>query len=381
MTIPQHHPLAAELLQAGVDADGYRHTLEEILQQPATWLDTCERLIHARESLQEQLRGIATLVLSGSGSSEFAGECARPALQRGLGMTVQVIDGGALLMHGADAMPPARPALLVSLARSGNSPESVGAVSALLASDRQTRHLVLTCNGDGGLACAHRGDPRVQVVVLDPRTNDRSLVMTSSFTNLVLAARFLGLLGSPEVYRHTCNALAEACGNLLQRYFGTLAQIGAGDFDRVVYLTAGPDRGAAHEASLKMLEMTAGRVATMAETYLGLRHGPMSFVHDRTLIVCFLSGSPYEYDLIRELNHKKLGRGNVLVGEGIDQCLLEEGDHAIEIPGFKEDGAMLHVIVGQLLAFFRCRKEGLKPDSPSERGIINRVVEGFPIYR
>jgi tagatose-6-phosphate ketose/aldose isomerase len=130
-----------------------------------------------------------------------------------------------------------------------------------------------------------------------------------------------------------------------------------------------------------MLEMTAGRVATMAETYLGLRHGPMSFIQDRTLIVCFLSGSPYEFDLIRELNRKKLGCGKVLVGRSIDQDLLQEGDHAIEIPGLKDDAAVLHVVVGQLLAFFRCRKEGLKPDSPSEAGIINRVVEEFPIYR
>ena len=80
-------------------------------------------------------------------------------------------------------------------------------------------------------------------VVLDPRTNDRSLVMTSSFTNLVLAARFLGSLRNPDSYRKECRALAAACQNLLLRDFGALAEIGSGDFDRVVYLTAGPDRG------------------------------------------------------------------------------------------------------------------------------------------
>ena len=37
----------------------------------------------------------------------------------------------------------------------------------------------------------------MHVLVLDPRTNDRSLVMTSSFTNLALAARSLGLLTQP----------------------------------------------------------------------------------------------------------------------------------------------------------------------------------------
>jgi tagatose-6-phosphate ketose/aldose isomerase len=376
MTIPQHPLIAAELLRGG----GHIFTLEEILQQPATWVNTCERLIAARASLQELLQGVQTLVLSGSGSSQFAGECVRTALRRGLGITVETIDGGTLLTHGVDAMPPARPALLVSLARSGNSPESCAAVSALLANDPETRHLILTCNGEGRLAGEHRGDPRVRAIVLDPRTNDRSLVMTSSFTNLVLAARFLGLLNDPNVYRGICNSLAESCRDLLQRYFGTFAEIGGAEFDRVVYLSTSPQRGAAHESSLKMLEMTAGRVATMAETYLGLRHGPMSFVHDRTLIVCFLSGSPYEDDLIRELNRKKLGCGKVLVGKRIDQDLLQPNDHAIEIAGVKDDATLLHVVVGQVLAFFRCRKEGLKPDSPSEAGIISRVVEEFPIY-
>ncbi len=365
------------LLQSGVEGAGYRDTLEEILQQPSTWLDTCARM----QQVHERLEGIASLVLTGSGSSEFAGECVRPALQRELAIPVEVIDGGALLMRGADALPPCRPSLVVSLARSGNSPESTGAIDRLLAEDPQTRHLIITCNSDGRLARAYRDDARVQVVTLDPRTNDRSLVMTSSFTNLVLAARFLG---NPPC----CAQLAEACRKLLQ-YFERLARIGGADFDRVVYLTAGPDRGAAHEAALKMLEMTAGRVATIAETYLGLRHGPMSFAGDGTLFVCFLAAKPdlreYEYDLIRELNRKQLGCGKVLVGEDIDSSVFSERDLPIDIPGMNalgdDNGALLHVVAGQLLAFFRCRRAGLKPDSPSERGIITRVVEDFRIHK
>ena len=44
-------------------------------------------------------------------------------------------------------------------------------------------HLAITCNQNGQLARL----PRVKSIVLDPRTNDRSLAMTSSFSNLVLA--------------------------------------------------------------------------------------------------------------------------------------------------------------------------------------------------
>jgi len=38
-------------------------------------------------------------------------------------------------------------------------------------------------------------------------------------------------------------------------------------------------------------------------------------------------------------------------------------------------------VVGQLLGFFRCLVEGLRPDSPSEDGIINRVVQSFTLHQ
>ena len=352
---------------------GERHTWRESLQQPATWLDTCNRLIGQQEMLKERLSGIRSLVLSGSGSSQFAGECVRGVLERELGIRVSAMDGGALLTHGKAALPADKPALVVSLGRSGNSPESTGVVSLLLESQPEVRHLAVTCNPEGGLAQA-----RVPAVLLDPRTNDRSLVMTSSFTNLVLAARFLGLVDEPERYRSICCMLSGICRDLLARHIQRLERAAQSRFDRVVYLASDPDRGAVHEASLKMLEMTAGRVATMAETYLALRHGPMSFIDERTLVVCFLSCDPYrreyEFDLIQELNRKNLGLMKLLIGE-----------EPFDLPGLDQAGddhaALLHVVVGQLLAYFRCVAEGLNPDSPSENGAISRVVEEFPIYR
>ncbi len=147
--------------------------------------------------------------------------------------------------------------------------------------------------------------------------------------------------------------------------------------------------GAAREASLKMLEMTAGRVTTLCESYLGLRHGPMSYVHNDALVVCFLSSSStvraYETDLIRDLNRKRLGMSKLIVGEDIPPDLLGTGDVAIECVGLRELGdensAVVDVVVGQILGFFRCLKEGLHPDSPSEGGVISRVVESFKLYR
>ena len=127
----------------------------------------------------------------------------------------------------------------------------------------------------------------------------------------------------------------------------------------------------------------------MSETYLGLRHGPMSSIHSDTFVVCYLSSDPqiraYESDLIRELNRKKLGLGKLIFGEHIPQNLAGPADVLLECGGSAtfadEDWPVLDVIVGQILAFFKCREEGLQPDSPSSDGVINRVVQGFALHR
>jgi tagatose-6-phosphate ketose/aldose isomerase len=387
----ERQPEAAKLLGAAAEEQhrrGYFHTLREILQQPSSWIHTAEQMSALASDLRGCVAGIRNLVLTGSGSSEYAGHCVRLALQNQLAVNTLAVGGGVLLTHAAKALPTERPGLVVSLARSGDSPESVGALSLLLDVDPQLRHLVLTCNANGKLATSFRDDSGVRVIALDDGTNDRSLVMTSSFTNLVIAAQFLGFLDAPERYQTMCHKLSRIARDLLYDHFGTLAQIAALNFKRTVFLGTGALLGAAREAALKMLEMTAGQVSAMSETYLGLRHGPMSFVHEDTLIVCFLSSNPtaraYECDLIRELDQKHLGLLKLVVGDEVPGDVVRDRDVVIDCPGLAEVGddcaPVIDVVVGQLLGFFRCLREGLRPDSPSESGVINRVVQNFKLH-
>ena len=83
------------------ERQGYFHTLREILQQPSTWLDTGERMLCQAPELSRRMEGIRSLVLTGSGSSEYAGDCVRLVLQNALGISTQTVGGGALLTHGA----------------------------------------------------------------------------------------------------------------------------------------------------------------------------------------------------------------------------------------------------------------------------------------
>jgi tagatose-6-phosphate ketose/aldose isomerase len=377
------------------DGRGYAHTLREIGQQPVTWIETAARVAGRVAAFEESLAAVnadgatGSIVLIGSGSSLYAGECLSLALQSALGIPVHPISAGMVLTDPTGCLAARLPSLLVSFARSGNSPESCGAVDAVRESMPFARHLVITCSGQGRLATRYRDDPRVATIVLDERTNDRSLVMTSSFTNMVLAGLLLASTRDAAGYRARVAALARQAADILLRQADPLARIARSAFRTAVYLGSGNRYGAAREAALKMLEMTGGQVLTFPETFLGLRHGPMCAIDGGALVVCFLSSDPvtraYEVDLVRELNRKKLGARKVLVGPGVPADIVSAEDVVIDPPDLAavadEDAPVLDVVVGQLLAFFRCLHIGRRPDAPSDEGVISRVVGDFAIHR
>ncbi|NUO73329.1 MAG: tagatose-6-phosphate ketose isomerase, partial [Frateuria sp.] len=106
-----------------------------------------------------------------------------------------------------------------------------------------------------------------------------------------------------------------------------------------------------------------------------------------SLAVAFLAADPsvrgYEYDLLRELTRKGLGAQRIVVGESIPADVVGPQGLAVELPGLyaleEAQQLMIHVMVGQLLAFFRCLALEQKPDAPSQ-GVLTRVVEAFAIH-
>jgi len=344
---------------------GYYHTLREILQQPDTWQETAAFVSASGISLA---RDDGPVLLTGSGSSHYVGESLEPVLAKALGRPVRAVPAGTLLTDSRAYVPEGAPGTVVSFARSGDSPESCGVVDWFLERAPQWRQVLVTCNREGALATRYSGRHNVSLVLLSDRTNDRSLVMTSSFTNLWLAGRILR--GSiPDVA-----SLAGRAESIFENDVSSISEAGASAFENAVYLGSGARYGAAREAALKMLEMTDGEVPTFAESFLGLRHGPMCALRETSLLVGFLSAEAphrsYERDLLKELADKDIRPRTLLVGRGGDVGFDLEDD----------DSALLDVVVGQLLGFFRSLALGLRPDSPSAKGVISRVVRRFDIH-
>jgi tagatose-6-phosphate ketose/aldose isomerase len=372
---------------------GYAHTAREIAQQPDTWLETARAAVNARPAVRALLRaadvrpgGAGLVVLTGSGSSLYVAECAAMPLQQALQTTVRAVPSGQMLTHLDGCLPPDRPGVCLSLARSGDSPESTAVVEQVLAARPDWQHLIITCNGAGRLATRYAGRAGTVRLILAERTCDRSLVMTSSFTNMLLASHMLASLDDPGSYLAQVDRIGAAARCVLD-HSAVLATTAQGAFRSAMFLGSGSRLGAAREAALKMVEMTAGHVTAAADTFLGLRHGPMSGVQADTLVICFLASDPitraYELDLIRELNRKQRG-ARLIIGDQVPAEVVRDEDAVLECRGLGRAGDELacatDVMAGQLLALFRCLSVGLRPDAPSVDNVIHRVVEDFALY-
>jgi tagatose-6-phosphate ketose/aldose isomerase len=349
-----------------------QYTYEEISRQPILWPTTLSNVRSASERLQlpAKLKN-ARVLLTGAGTSAYAASAVASAWPRAIAVptTDLLIDAERYLLD-VDAV--------VSLARSGDSPESAAVVERVRAVRPKILQLAIVCNKDSALSRSSVDG----LIPLDPRTNDKSLVMTSSFSNLVLGGM---ILAQPDAVASTVNDLSKHAATLFPEIDKACKRAVASIHDRIVVLSSSPLLGWAREGGLKSLEMTAGRFPLVAETYLGLRHGPMSFVKSNTFVLCLLSSDPirrqYEADLLRELRAKKIGHLVGIADRADAQDLFEEVIPAVA-PHIDDALRTPYEILGpQLLGYHLSLGIGLNPDSPSPDGVINRVVQGVIIHR
>jgi len=360
--------------------DGGEWTAREIAHQPAVWLEAMATLADSGIAawIADALADPRTrVVFTGAGTSAYIGASLVPVVSRRWSRTVEAVPTTDLVAAPRFVFPADVPTLLVSFARSGNSPESVAAVDLADAVLPRCRHLVITCNPDGALAAAAAARPDARLLVLPDRTNDRAFAMTSSFTTMLLAAgRLFGVI---------VDAPAAAGADAIRRGAALARTLVDEGFDRIVYLGGNGLHGLAREASLKMLELTDGQVVATHETPLGFRHGPKTIVDEATLVVMFISSDPlvraYDLDLLGELRRDGRARRVFAIGgkardaeAGVDLVIegLESADEFGTIAPF--------VVIAQLLALRRSASLGLTPDQPSRSGTVNRVVRGVVIH-
>jgi D-galactosamine 6-phosphate deaminase/isomerase len=377
----------AGLPAAELESRGAKWTAQEIAQQPTVWEAVAELIERERARTDEFLKPLLAnpylrVVLTGAGTSAYIGECLAPALAARLRRRIEAIATTELLSGPQLRLPAEGPTLLVSFARSGNSPESVAAVElAEHFLSGRVGHLVITCNPEGALALRARTLGSACVLLMPEAAHDRGFAMTSSFSAMLLAGSLAFRLLEPAV----APRLARSAAELLPQAAALAGRLVARGFERVVYLGSNELRGLASEAALKLLELTDGRVVAVADSTLGFRHGPKTILNAKTLVFVLLSNDAYarsyDCDLLHELEREgRAGAVLALAGRPDGASRAE----TLIMPGMSEASdlelAPLYVLVAQSYALLQSLALGLTPDQPDPAGTVNRVVQGVTIH-
>jgi len=365
-------------------------TEREIRQQPSCWIRSLNNINNLRSSIDQFLTPLLRktdlrIVLTGAGTSAFIGDIIAPWLSSYTGKNISAVPTTDLVTNPMDYLSPAHPLLLVSFARSGNSPESVAAVELANQFVPECYHLSITCNEAGSLYQNATDSDNAFALLMPAETHDRGFAMTSSITTMMVSC--LAVFAPDTFNSHTFQDVAHRCQAILTS-FGDLSQgvFGNAPWKRVVYLGSGGLQGAARESALKVLELTAGKVAAFYDSATGFRHGPKSLVDKETLVVIFVSSHPYtrqyDLDLLAELRRDGQAMRVVAIAAETDTA-IESGPHIILPPSrhfIDTELAFCFLMYAQVFALTQSLNVGNTPDTPSVSGTVNRVVQGVVIH-
>ena len=368
------------------------HTAREISQQPDTWLETYNIILSHREEIKNFIEEVTSqddfdVIFTGAGTSEFVGSSITPLLVEKYDYKVRTVATTDIVATPKLFIHDTKPTLLVSFGRSGNSPESIGAVDTVNTINPNAKHLIITCNHEGKLAL--RDDANMYSIKLPKETNDQSFAMTSSYSNMYLAALLSFNIDQLESYLPGIENAADAGRTVLTEDYKVISNlIEDFDFERIVYLGDAGLNGVAEESSLKMLELTAGNTVTMYNTPLGFRHGPKSIINKDTLIVVLMSDDeytrPYQIDLIKEMSLQRKGNRLMAIDMKKDEAVSSLVDEYLTIPYNGEVNPDLiglnMVMYSQIFSLYKSLHLGKTPDNPWPSGEVNRVVQGVTLY-
>ena len=344
-------------------------TWSETLAQPQIWrqwAQDCDFEGHRNWIAQQSFDEVW---FCGAGTSAFIGDIIVAGLEgeRG-GHPLRAVASTDLVAQPQTYLRGRKP-LVVSFGRSGNSSESVGTLDALDALAPDAPRLNITCNGTSTLAT--RKTDATRVIVLPPETHDSGFAMTSSFSTMLLTA--LMLFSSKAPTTENLQRAADAFDSIQPKM---LSAIGTPP-ERAVFLGTGAMTFAAREAALKVMELSAGKIPCLWDSVLGFRHGPKSFVTDKTEVVVFTSSDQpamrYEEDLIAELRAQFPNAKVSSIGPDADIDLAHPDGTVWAAPNA--------ILYSQLAGSLWSQAMGLNVDNPFEgQGTLTRVVSGVQLY-
>lgn len=369
---------------------GLLYTPQEIFQQPDTWHKTFQIVKNQQKDLQDFLNESGLnenenlfISLIGAGTSDYVGRALVLLLRKTWKCRVEAVSSTDLLTDIDDFIadcPKNTRHLWISFSRSGDSFESVNVIENALEKYPQISHLVVTCNENGKMKKFCAENDNAFCLTLDKKVNDLGLAMTSSFTNMIVAGQCLAHINNLDEYEKVVKTLAVTATEKISEISETAQKIAAKNFTRICFLGSGALKSVSAESALKVMELTAGHFSVMAESFLGLRHGPLSWLNRETLVVGFLSNNvetlKIESGLIEELKRKNAAGSILTITPNKETKIQTDFQICLNLPEWFGDNYRppIDILFAQCLGLFASLVCGLKPDSPSNDGKIQRVV-------
>lgn len=362
------------------------HTAKEICQQPQIWRKVRQLIQEKKSQLEQFLQPLLAddnleIILTGAGSSAFAGVALAPWLREKTKRNVYAYGSTEIVANPLQYFSANKKTLLISYARSGNSPESITAVKLAEQIIPDCYHLFLTCNPDSQLSRYANQSDKIFELIMPEGTHDISFAMTSSVSSMMLATLLLFGEYDDHYTEKAIDQIASICEEKLQTWQNITKKMATYTIERIVYVGSSCFTGVAQESALKILELTAGKIATRFDSCLGLRHGPKFIINNHTIVICFLSNNSYtrqyDIDLFNEIIHDGIAAQVIgLSGQQVDNKSI------LSLDAKFEDCWLIfpYLLFAQMLAFEKSLQCGLNPDNPCPTGEVNRVVKGVNIY-
>lgn len=367
-------------------------TATEIRQQPELWRETYKLMLDQKENIQrfidKNVDENTRIVLTGAGTSDYVGDTVVLELNKKLNARVEAIATTDIVSNPKEYIEKDTKTILVSYARSGNSPESIGAYDLFENNVNNIFQIVIICNKDGDLAKKCINNEKNMLILMPEKSNDKSFAMTSSFSCMTLATLLVFDIENIEKNKEFIEIVSLQAEEILDNRWLEVKELVDYECDRVVYLGSGMLKGLCQEMALKNLELTSGKVTTVCESVLGFRHGPKSIINDKTLVIIMATNEEYtklyDIDLIKEI-HNDLGNHKLtVITYENDEAMKENCSNYICINGESVPNiykVFNYMIFGQMFGYLSSLKLNISPDNPRPDGTVNRVVKGVVIHQ
>ncbi|MHC1750209.1 MAG: SIS domain-containing protein [Cellulosilyticaceae bacterium] len=375
-----------------LESIGATFTACEIYQQPKLWEECINIIKNNQEQFSTFMNKVLSIpnlqiVLTGAGTSAYVGDTIYTYIEKVSGKPTFATATTDVVSNPKQFIKKDVPTLLVSFARSGNSPESVGTYDLFEQCCDEVYNLVVTCNNEGALAKKAMANGTNLVVLMPAASNDKSFAMTSSFTCMMFSTLLLFNLSNLDAVLPIAKELIENAYDQLDHTWSAIKEVANLRYNRIVYLGSGALKGLCHEMALKNLELTSGQYITVCESTLGFRHGPKSIINDETLVIFLTSNDAYTHqydcDLIKEVYSDQGNHKVITLSYAKENALANISDvHFSAHKSSVEDvfAAFNYILFGQVFALFNSINLGISPDNPRPDGTVNRVVQGVTIH-